>query len=587
MRPLLLLLVISCVAFAECTGSISQYVPAIVGDNSGSLVNVTVGLVPGYGQTYVSVWPRTGLMAQASVQDAVAYAYGMADKERDCDVLVDFGGQPDTSYIEGPSAGAALTVMTYALLEGEAMRTDAVITGAVDASGAVGPVGGLYEKARGAASMGASYFITPVENVYEMLLLKEIEGRYGMKVLQARSVEEVAGFMLDNKSIEQEPLAAAKREIPDVEPYDYSGITAFAPVAAAMVDLERSALAGVDGGGDEADIVRDFYGNEAQRQQKILDSGYLFSAANEAFLNYIDISTIEVILKDDVDLPRKKGEAGICLSGIKRPALSDRNFEWVVGSDLRMAWAQDKIDNAKIEDKMLKDESYSEYNGLMYADAWCHVAKGLVGAAPSGGTPINESAWEPIAKAGIDEARALDITDSELASRLNIAQDAYTKGYYGAATYEAVYVITNHESDMAENLGDAAYENVSVLVMEDRDSLWGRIYQSHAAFLYSQNNSAGAYRTALFAKGLDEATAEMVRAMEPAMDGGNGTGNGDIGQPVAEETQDGDIFALGGIALISTLLFIVVVIVLTRRSHGNNGQGPGKAHGAKQKKGRV
>jgi predicted S18 family serine protease len=582
MRYFLLLVVLSCIASAECTGNISQYVPAIMDDSSGSLVNVSVGLVPGGGQTYVAVWPRTGLMAQESMQQAVAYAYEMTGEEPACDVLIDFGAMPTTSYIEGPSAGTALAVMTYALLENRTMRNDTVITGSVDASGAVGPVGGLYEKASGAARMGASYFITPVENVYDILLLQEIEERYGMNVLQARTVEEVAGFMLDNESIEQEPLAATKREIPDVPYYDSSPLNAFRPVATVMVSMEQAVIGRISGEDDESKAVEEFYGNEAQRQQRLLDRGYLFSAANEAFLNYIEVSTIEVILKGDVDLPRKKGEAGICLSGIKRPVLTDSNFEWVIGADLREAWAQDKLNATEIDDKMLADESYVAYHELMYADAWCRVAKGLVSAAPSGGTAIDENAWKEIAETKIDEARSMDITDNELASRLNIAQESYGKGSYGAAAYDAVYVIENQRSDDAAD--EEIEENTSILMMESRTSLWGRIYQSHAAYLYAQNETAGAYRTALFAKGLDEATAEMVQAMEPAQ---NATGNGAIEQPEPQETQDGMIFILGAIALISMLLFIVAVIVFTRRSYGSNGQRPGKAHGAKQKKGRV
>jgi len=581
MKKLLLLLVISCLAAAGCEGSISQHVPAVMDNNIGGMVNVTVRLAPGDGMVYASVWPRTGLMAQESMQTAVAYAYTLTGKEPECDVLVDFGAMPLTSYVEGPSAGTALAVMTYALLEGRTMRTDAVITGAVDQDGNVGPVGGLYEKAKGAASVGASYFITPVENVYEMLLLRELEDRYDMKVLQARNVSDVAAFMLDNKSIEQEPFTADKREIPDVGPYDYSSWAAFAPVAAAMIGLENSALEKVKDDGEESEAVKDFYGNELMRQQRLLDRGYLFSAANEAFLNYIDISTIAVIVKDDVDLPRKKGEAGICLSGIRRPQLTDRNFEWVVGAELRQAWAQDKLNSTSIDARMLKDESYVAYNQLMYADAWCHVAKDLLSAAPSGGTAINESAWKPIAEGRIEEARALDITDSELASRLNMAQAAYINGEYGTAIYDAVYVIENNKADSATE--EEIESNVSGLVAEARESLWGRVYQSHAAFLQSQNNSAVAYRTALFARGIDNATAEMVVAMEPAATAPDD--NGTAPEPAAEP---GILsIALGAATFISILLFIVVVILLTRRSHGYNGQRPGKAYGAQQKKGRV
>jgi predicted S18 family serine protease len=572
MRYLLALMLLLSLSFAECSGQISSFVPAVVGD-SGGLVNVTISLAPGNGTTFVSVYPRTGLTTQDSIEEAVAYASRLSGKDG-CDVLVDFSGKPSASYIEGPSAGTALTMLTYALLEGEGIRNDTIITGTIDARGDVGPVGGLYEKARGAASIGAKYFITPVENFYEMLLLRNMESQYGLKVLQARNVEEVIGFMTGNESISQDNLSVKDRPILSLPAYDSSGISSFGPVAEKMVMLENDTLYSVSDGENDTAGVRDFFGNEVVRQQDLIGSGYLFSAANEAFLNYIDLSTIKVILSGNADLPRKKGEAGICLSQIKRPALTDSNFEWVVGADLRQAWAYDRIQTVNITGGMLQDEKYVAYNELMYADAWCWVGKELVSAAPPGGTPIDETAWKGLAESYLSAAEALNTQDPDGQDRLGIAQDSYDTGRYGAAIYDSVFVIENERA----NAGTPPDENVSAMMAANRTSLWGKVYQSHAAYLYEQNLTDGAFRSAAFAEGLDEATAKMEALFrEPAA----------APQQPQEVQPQPDSLLLALASAISIFLLVIVAILITRRIHGDDREGAGKAYRAQQKKGRT
>ncbi|MFH0885457.1 MAG: S16 family serine protease [Candidatus Micrarchaeota archaeon] len=573
-RAVLLLLIIS-LSWAACTGNITQRVPAVVG-NGGGLINVTISLAQGPGQVYISVFPRSGVTTQESIEQAVSYAYSLAESDEGCDVLVNFGANPSTDYIDGPSAGAALTVMTYALLANKSLRNDTVMTGTIGPSGVVGPVGGLYEKAKGAAQMGAKYFITPVENVYEIMVLREIESSYGIKILQAGNIEEVIGFMAENRSIEQEGLSIRDREVPNIPDFESSGMESFEQIASRMVDTEESLANRINGSDGEDASIRGFYQSEVKRQRGLIEKGYFFSAANEAFLNYVDISTIAAVSSGDPDLPRKKGEAGICLTGIEMPSMTDRNFEWVVGADQRQGWAYEKLDSTDIEDKLLVDEKFAAYNELMYAQAWCLVAKELIGAAPGGGTKINESAWMGLAKARILSAREQDPQDEETIRRLNIAQDAFENGRYGQAIFDSVYVIETTKADM-ETPDEG---NISALVSENRSSLWGKVYQSHAAFLLAQNQSSGAYRTVRLAIGLDEAAQDMIGAMEPLKEPAKPAGKGTL----EEELQD---FTLPVIlaGTISIFLFLVLLLMMTRRTHGTESKGPGKADRAEQEKG--
>ncbi len=563
MRVFLFLMLLLTASIA-CNTSISQQVPAVVG-NGGSLVNVTVELIPGNGQIYVSVFPRTGVNTQQSIESAVGYAKIISDSKENCDVIIKFA-EDDASYIEGPSAGTALTVMSYAALENKTLRNDTIITGTIEYNGEVGPVGGLYEKAKEAARAGAKYFITPTENFYEMLILKNVESDYGIEIIEAKHISDVIGFMIENKTIEQENISSRAREIPELTEYDDSKMPKFDQISSTMVDLEKDVVGSI---GDDNKDIRDFFENEVIRQRSLIEQGYVFSAANEAFLNLIDLSTISAILNEDVDLPRKKGDISICLSRISTPEITDENFEWVVGSDLRFQWAEDKLD-VDIESPALQEEKFVVYNDLMYGHAWCHVANELSNTAPREGTAIDQGDWKELAEQKISEARSLSPTGS-LASRLSIAEDSYSKELYGAAIFDSVYVIKTIEADtnLAENF--EVEDEVRELLDQQRTSLWANVYQSHGAFLYELNESVPAYRTLVYAEGLEQAVLEMDDLIV------------DIEQ--SEEIEETDNMIVVFVATISMFLLFVLLILIVRRVNGNKRDR--KTYRPKQKKGRT
>ena len=69
-----------------CDGTASILVPAVVGDGS-SLVNLSVRLIPGTTEVFVSTYPQTGTSTQISVEDAAIYAFSRAELQ-DCDAIV-------------------------------------------------------------------------------------------------------------------------------------------------------------------------------------------------------------------------------------------------------------------------------------------------------------------------------------------------------------------------------------------------------------------------------------------------------------------------------------------------------------------
>ena len=117
-----------------------------------------------------------GSMAKDSVFNAASVIRKITDKdikEYDIHVNVIGGGQ-----IDGPSAGAAITICIISALLNRKIRQDVAITGEISLRGKVKPVGGIFEKIYGARRKGIKLVLVPKDNEKEIPLgLNDIEVR--------------------------------------------------------------------------------------------------------------------------------------------------------------------------------------------------------------------------------------------------------------------------------------------------------------------------------------------------------------------------------------------------------------------------
>lgn len=155
------------------------------------LVTVAASDAPVYGLLLAAFDPRTELWAKEDVlgsrsfdryqQDnealmaesietaiSVAFTAGIFDSEAGIlphDVSIAPGG------VIGPSAGLAFALEIYARLSGEISldQGPVVATGALDRSGRVLPIGGVYQKTVACVEQGAGLFIVPRANLAEAL----------------------------------------------------------------------------------------------------------------------------------------------------------------------------------------------------------------------------------------------------------------------------------------------------------------------------------------------------------------------------------------------------------------------------------
>jgi len=107
-----------------------------------------------------------GSMAKDSVFNAASVIRKITDKDiKDYDIHVNAVGG---GRIDGPSAGAAITICIISALLNKPIRQDVAVTGEISLRGKVKPVGGIFEKVYGARRKGIKCVVVPKDNLREV-----------------------------------------------------------------------------------------------------------------------------------------------------------------------------------------------------------------------------------------------------------------------------------------------------------------------------------------------------------------------------------------------------------------------------------
>ncbi len=186
----------------------------------GALMGITVDIRPGGGLILVDTQVPTGVDFQTSARTAVKVAQSITGADLSSkDVIFSItskGNATDLQAADGPSAGAAMTVLLVSELEGKKLNQKVLMTGTVEPDGSVGPVGGVAEKAQAAGKYGASIFLVPAgEATYQaescqqrqegLIIYKTCqyedkplspltEQLYKMKTIEVHTIKEALGY---------------------------------------------------------------------------------------------------------------------------------------------------------------------------------------------------------------------------------------------------------------------------------------------------------------------------------------------------------------------------------------------------------
>jgi uncharacterized protein len=136
-------------------------VPAVDNEGNGVVTTLKVEVREGEGRVLTDV---NNLLFWVDTQYSIQTAQRVAQEDAKVNISsVDliYAIETNASLIEGPSAGASLTVATIAALENKNLNPNVMLTGTINPDGTIGPVGGIAEKAKAAKDVGATLFLVP------------------------------------------------------------------------------------------------------------------------------------------------------------------------------------------------------------------------------------------------------------------------------------------------------------------------------------------------------------------------------------------------------------------------------------------
>ena len=158
----------------------------------GSTIEIEATVFPakdkGAGQVRFN--DTAGSMAKDSVFNAASVIRKLTHKDiKDYDIHVNVIGG---GRIDGPSAGAAITICIISALTEKPIRQDIAITGEISLRGKVKPVGGIFEKVYGARRKGIKLVLVPEDNSKEIP-----KGLSDIEVRPVNNIEEVMEIVLE------------------------------------------------------------------------------------------------------------------------------------------------------------------------------------------------------------------------------------------------------------------------------------------------------------------------------------------------------------------------------------------------------
>ena len=128
----------------------------------GTVMMADVELRDGDGRALVNTVPKIGIDIQSSMRTAMLVAEEVTGVSlSSTDVILTIISDEEIEVVDGPSAGAAITVALISAITNDTLSEGTYMTGTISSDGSVGPVGGIPEKALAAAERGATHFYVP------------------------------------------------------------------------------------------------------------------------------------------------------------------------------------------------------------------------------------------------------------------------------------------------------------------------------------------------------------------------------------------------------------------------------------------
>jgi len=155
----------------------------------GMPLTLSLEIRSGKGSILVDTQPKTGIDLQGSARTACRVAeeltgFDLANK----DVTISFRSPLPLDVVDGPSAGASMTILMSVAMEEALTRNDVMLTGTINQDGSIGQVGGIVEKADAALESGKKILLIPKGQINQIIFRRVNESVLGFNITVSKPV---------------------------------------------------------------------------------------------------------------------------------------------------------------------------------------------------------------------------------------------------------------------------------------------------------------------------------------------------------------------------------------------------------------
>ncbi|HNV01511.1 MAG TPA: hypothetical protein PKK60_03730 [archaeon] len=509
---------------------------AITPENEGLVAELNLYTIPGRGDVaFITSNSLVGKDTQTTGNIALQVAEKKSEISRS-NLNYIFDIKANASEVDGPSAGAAMTLLAYSLLSERPLSNEVGITGTIRSDGSIGSVGGVGYKAKAAAENGIKLLMIPQGTANAQVKINnEIKTvnllSYGpeelkIKIVEVVTIDDVINYAYSKiEEIKVDTNAIQFTFVPTPITYKKS----LEPMHEISLNYIKQATLIVEETKKELETTtlddeyrESFYAQIGVVERNIemskiyLDQNYLYSAANYSFNARVLASAIKEVSKNPTLLLPESNILNSKISSLKKDIeivknesnfISITKYEWIIGAQQRIAYAENALNKIQNDAASYKEEGLDEEGAqfrkvydYVSAQAWIDAAKDFINEAkksndkkePQYSTEILEKINQKMieVKSIIIDTNVSKETLDESKRRYNSALISIDNNFFFAALYDIYFAesyILGEKERQNKDLNELEIKISELLEKNSSNSsIWANLFYDHSKF-YIEN----------------------------------------------------------------------------------------------------
>lgn len=181
----------------------------------GSIINLTLSIIPGTGKTFVNLDTINEVDTQISIINSQKVACELFSLDcENYDFYYNFKGS--ALVLKGPSASSAIAILTAKTLMKEKIDSNVVITGGLNSGGIMGNVGGVNEKILAAQKNGFKKVIIPIFSDYNESINYDIKVVKAIDIIEAYNEFRGKKFEMPHSQLDKKGYSQAMEKLSEL-----------------------------------------------------------------------------------------------------------------------------------------------------------------------------------------------------------------------------------------------------------------------------------------------------------------------------------------------------------------------------------